>query len=293
MWPRLILIAILSVASAAAARAQSYQFGPWQPLYTGLDLSRVSGPAPGIQRAEVLRIDLTQPGISFVVSPQSGVQDTESQTTAQFLISDHAQVAINANLFWPCCSNETSKVSFVYGLVVRKGAQVAPQMIDPFASGTALLVVNTNKQVSIQAAQWPLDLSGLDTVVAGSAVILADGKNIGAEHNPTYADPLHPNPRTLAGLSQDARYLYLATIDGGHDNGPGATMVDAAAFMSAAGAWNALNLDGGGSTTMVQSDGKGGATLLNEPKDCDNNGKCERYVAVSLGVFAAPLARQR
>ena len=51
------------------------------------------------------------------------------------------------------------------------------------------------------------------------------------------------------------------------------------------GAYQALNLDGGGSTTLVSSDGKGGARLLNRPIHAGIPGR-ERIVANHLGVYA-------
>ena len=62
-------------------------------------------------------------------------------------------------------------------------------------------------------------------------------------------------------------------------------MTETADLMLAFDAYNALNLDGGGSTVMMKSDGRGGAMDLNRP-----SGGVERYDADSLGVFALPLA---
>ncbi len=55
--------------------------------------------------------------------------------------------------------------------------------------------------------------------------------------------------------------------------------------MLAFGAYNAINLDGGGSTALVKSDGNSGAIDLNSP-----SGGTERYDADALGIYALPLA---
>ena len=55
-------------------------------------------------------------------------------------------------------------------------------------------------------------------------------------------------------------------------------------MLLALGAFEGLNLDGGGSTTMVIANGAGGATLLNRP-----SGGAERYNGGNLGVFALAL----
>jgi exopolysaccharide biosynthesis protein len=56
--------------------------------------------------------------------------------------------------------------------------------------------------------------------------------------------------------------------------------------MLALGAYNALNLDGGGSTTMVREDEKEKIITVNKP-----SGGTERLVASSLGVHAQHLLR--
>ena len=70
------------------------------------------------------------------------------------------------------------------------------------------------------------------------------------------------NPRTMAGLTRDGR-LLLVTVDG-HAAGfsVGATFQEEAGIMRALGARDAVNLDGGGSTTMTV-----GGRLVNRPSD--------------------------
>src|SRR5205814_1645742 len=57
------------------------------------------------------------------------------------------------------------------------------------------------------------------------------------------------------GLSQDQRYLFMMTIDGwqaGYSDG--ALDPETAMWLLQFGAWDAINLDGGGSTAMYRSD---------------------------------------
>jgi hypothetical protein len=93
------------------------------------------------------------------------------------------------------------------------------------------------------------------------------------------------NPRTAVGISQNNRYMYLITIDvrqPGYSDG--ADLHDTGAWLLRFGAYTGLNLDGGGSTTMVKAEGSG-AKLLNKP-----SGGTQRIVGNNLGVFALPLA---
>ena len=59
------------------------------------------------------------------------------------------------------------------------------------------------------------------------------------------------NPRTLAGVRPDGT-LLLVTVDGGRPGwSSGMTLTEAARLMGSLGATDALNLDGGGSSTMI------------------------------------------
>ena len=85
------------------------------------------------------------------------------------------------------------------------------------------------------------------------------------------------NPRTLAGVRRDGRIL-LVTIDGRRPGwSAGVTLPEAARVMRALGARDALNLDGGGSTTMTVR-----GEVVNLPSDPAG----ER--PVSDGVFVLP-----
>jgi hypothetical protein len=62
------------------------------------------------------------------------------------------------------------------------------------------------------------------------------------------------NPRTAVGFSRDSATLWLVTVDGRSTESAGMTTVELADFMRGLGAYDALNLDGGGSATMVVHD---------------------------------------
>jgi hypothetical protein len=70
------------------------------------------------------------------------------------------------------------------------------------------------------------------------------------------------HPRTAIGFSRDSSTLYLLAVDGRSENSGGATLVELAGLMRKLGAWQAMNFDGGGSTTVV-IDG----VVANKPSD--------------------------
>lgn len=93
-------------------------------------------------------------------------------------------------------------------------------------------------------------------VVAGVA------QNHDGEPNNTAA------PRTAAGFSRDDRRLRLVTVDGRQRDSGGLTLTALGRMMHRLGAYEALNLDGGGSSTLLAAlTGDTALTLENSPSD--------------------------
>ena len=66
-----------------------------------------------------------------------------------------------------------------------------------------------------------------------------------------YAFALRRNPRTIAGVARDGRLLLVAVDGRAPGYSAGLDFEEEAAVMRALGAEDAVNLDGGGSTTMT------------------------------------------
>ncbi|WP_027945410.1 phosphodiester glycosidase family protein [Amycolatopsis taiwanensis] len=86
-------------------------------------------------------------------------------------------------------------------------------------------------------------------------------------------------PRTGAGVSADGRTVYLLTIDGRTAGSTGASVAELADMLRSFGAVDAMNLDGGGSSTVAVAEGSQVA-VKNAPSD-----GAERPVANGIGVF--------
>jgi hypothetical protein len=118
--------------------------------------------------------------------------------------------------------------------------------------------------ITIAAGLAP-DHGSLRTVVGGWPVIVNDGKSV-AEYS-DFVEGTFPrfdgrNPRTAAGVSKDGSTLYLVTVDGRRPTDAGMSLTELAKVMMQLGAHEAMNFDGGGSTTMV-IEGK----IVNRPSD--------------------------
>lgn len=89
------------------------------------------------------------------------------------------------------------------------------------------------------------------------------------------------HPRTAVGISRMGRRLLLVTVDGRQPGySAGMTLPELGQLMIDLGATLALNLDGGGSTTMAISQGIGTTRILNQPSDTSG----ERPVSNALAV---------
>ena len=94
----------------------------------------------------------------------------------------------------------------------------------------------------------------------------------------------HPAPRTAIGFSADGRRMILLTVDGRQAESRGLSEWETAALMRGLGADDALNLDGGGSSTMLaREDDEAALRVVNSPSE-----GAERHIANGLGLFTAP-----
>ncbi|NYG55018.1 phosphodiester glycosidase family protein [Nocardioides perillae] len=114
--------------------------------------------------------------------------------------------------------------------------------------------------------------------ISGSVVLLRDGVDL-------TRDDVQLHPRTAVGVDDDGGRLLFLVVDGRQADSRGLTMRELAAEMAALGAEQALNLDGGGSSTMVARRRNGSTGVVNAPSD----GR-QRAVPNGLGITYDPTA---
>jgi len=118
--------------------------------------------------------------------------------------------------------------------------------------------------------------------VSGSAIVLKAGRVIARPE----ATARHP--RSAIGLSADERSLLIVAVDGRQDHSRGVTLEELGKLMQSLGAHQALNLDGGGSTTLVVKDPDTGVfAVANKPSESSislPNVRIERPVADVIGI---------
>ncbi|GAA3202478.1 phosphodiester glycosidase family protein [Nonomuraea helvata] len=143
------------------------------------------------------------------------------------------------------------------------------------AGATALSALKPGDRVDVRYQPKPSDGSQVKAAVGGNQVLVKDG----VVQNST--DPA-AHPRTAVGFSADGRKMYLLTVDGRQADSRGVTLNELAAMMVDLGAANALNLDGGGSSTMLAREpGSADVQVENSPSDGG-----ERHVPNGLALYA-------
>jgi hypothetical protein len=156
-----------------------------------------------------------------------------------------------------------------------------------FLRNAALPRSRAEVKLTLTASGQPLELAQQTLMVGGGPRLLRGGRVTVTAKAEGFAPPQAPaffgtfvaarQPRTLAGVRTDGTVL-LVTVDGRRPGwSAGMTLREAARLMQSLGARDALNLDGGGSSTM---------TVLGEVVNRPSDRAGER--AVSDGVYALP-----
>lgn len=167
------------------------------------------------------------------------------------------------------------------GAVISVGTGVSPELRRKLVAA-ATAGVTFNSAVGLVPFHPREAVGGFPMLVRDSAEAEGLDSAGGANFGPVR------HPRTMVGLGAGGRRLLLVTVDGRQAGySAGMTLRESAQLMRDLGATQALNLDGGGSTTMVVRRTWENAvqyTLANKPSDQQG----ERPVANALAVISDP-----
>ncbi|MCA9673227.1 MAG: phosphodiester glycosidase family protein [Myxococcales bacterium] len=248
------LLAALLLALAPAASAHAGD--SWSTPHPGVArLHRTSS----TQNINALVVDLCHAGVSLRATKHG----ERGRTPSSFGSLTGAHAVVNGDFFASGYSTD--------GLAVGDGA-VWPGSGDhgyvtPLAIGDHRIELPHHNNITAHAA-W------MRQVVSGHPTLLDDGNHVG---NP--GDPLCINrhPRTAVGISEDHSKLIVVVVDGRAPGRAGMTCKELSALLKGLGAFDAVNLDGGGSSAMwIRNVG-----VVNNPSDGS-----QRVVGNHLAVFA-------
>ncbi|MEO8385272.1 MAG: phosphodiester glycosidase family protein [Betaproteobacteria bacterium] len=244
---------------------------PVLPLPYTVERFNLPGPVAGV----LVKVNLADPRVRVAVAladdrdpDGAGPCVGQLDTTSQVARKHNFDITINASFFAAPTVREIAgqKVHYFVGNCAwpegwhySKGKLYGEPKTARFR---ATMVVHRDKTVTLVDA---LDVLPTDTqfAVSGSAMMLKNGMV-----TPPANDELR-HPRSAVGLSADARTLYLIAVDGRQEpHSRGVTLTELANVLIQFGARNAINLDGGGSTSLVIKDPASGAfTIANQPSD--------------------------
>jgi exopolysaccharide biosynthesis protein len=169
---------------------------------------------------------------------------TQRQSTRQFIEAARMQgvplvLAVNAAPWSPFQSGVAHPYADRMGLAVEQG-----QLICPSDGKRPSLVITREGAADLVVVEPDADWTQWQVAVSGFAFCLQDGLEVAAD------TVLHP--RTGIGLCPDKRFVVWLVMDGRQAASQGATVQEVGQWLRYFGARDGLNMDGGGSTTLVR-----------------------------------------
>ena len=306
-----------AVSQAAATPASGLNFGSncfdWahaKPINPSICRTSFALTEPRLMKGSCIRVDLHDKSLGFHVTgraehwgqPMTDYTNrtllirTRRQTARAFMLEARRPVAeggkglnmllaVNTTPWSPFCAPWNHKHADRTGLIISNGELVAPPL------NTPSFVVFKDGQVGFHKLKPDDCITNIQTAVSGFGMVLSNSIILAKN------DAAKLAPRTGFGLSRDKRFLYLFVVDGRQpEYSMGANTYEVAEWLRYFGADSGMNMDGGGSTTLIcwdpqpdpeNKDPKSSATpnlhKLNRHKD-----NSERSIACVLGIYALP-----
>jgi len=152
------------------------------------------------------------------------------------------------------------------GYVITGRGRVRDRLLNNFQVGS---------KVTLEIATTP-NYESIKTAIGGGSPLLKNGAITNFNINIT-----GNQPRTALGITQDKKQLIMVTIDGRDTSYKGVSQTTMAEIMLSLGAYDAINFDGGGSTTMaITPAGSSSPIVVNKPSD-----GVQRRIINGLGVY--------
>lgn len=219
------------------------------------------------QSITVFEVDLSKGNVHV------GLPHVESGfvTTSEFGKQTNAVAAINGSFF-----NTKTGGSTVF---LKQNDSIYSRTVEKFTSYRENAGFAINKQGGLSVVKRPdqgwESLEAYTTLLA-SGPLLIDKDDIVNQKNQAFNTNRHP--RTAIGVTKDNR-LIAVVVDGRNANAQGASIEELSTIMKALGCTEAMNLDGGGSSTAWVKD-NGVVNYPSDNKKFDHKG--ERAVANAI-----------
>jgi hypothetical protein len=236
----------------------------------------------------VVIVDLTTPGLQFLVTPPDRVADHQlrARTTSEFLDELDVQIAVNGDFFAPWWDNSlldyypySGNPVSVTGFAASRG--------DIYSMGGPNYPTLYLSEDNLVSFGFDAPAGGVYNAITGNVLFLVDGIAQDEQLNAPYHRS--PHPRTAVALDLSGRILMLFVVDGRQQGySEGISMHELAEVVVGYGGVTAINLDGGGSSALVMEGENGEPVLLSAPIH-NHVPYRERPVANHLGIYAPSL----
>jgi hypothetical protein len=285
----------------------------------------VTEPFLGVRRIEIIEtvprplyinvveIDLNEPTLSFRVTPRApgsppisgGIPaETQIQSTRDFLSQQNGQLAINGSFFggtypspWTNSLGLAASNGDIYSFWENAQEPIFRHGLNISQDNVARMVARHGLQE--QGYETSPRLTPYNALAGSHRLIQAGTINPYNDFQLGTFNPSGAEPRTAVGvtnnLDSSEKKLLLVTVDGRQSGfSEGMSLLELANFMASRGVTDAVNLDGGGSTSMMVNyygdldpAGAGyGVRAMNSTINGNGPGG-ERAVATNLALFAA------
>ena len=159
------------------------------------------------------------------------------------------------------------------------GMRTGSVVVSADMTGRGATAVREMKPSHTVRLTWSFGWSGVMDSIGGMPQLVRHGKNVAHTCSSYFCSK---NPRTAIGVKAGGTIL-LVVFDGRKSSSVGMTLIQLGAYMRELGAVSAVNLDGGGGSTMwVESDG-----VVNDPSDRSGERAVTNAVLVLPGIDIA------
>ena len=228
-----------------------------EQVYWGIEYwsESVSGP----NKLYILKVDLKAKGVRAFVTPElnGGLLNT-----SKFVSNYGVQVGINTAFFDMGGSNKA------IGYFKSNGTPYSNHIPNDGYPTMGFDAQNRYMQGADQRG-------AMYNAASGSHVLVSNGQVVNNGGDSFVTDK---HPRTGVGIDQSGRYFFMVVVDGRSSSSKGMSLPTFAEHLIRLGVYQGINMDGGGSSTMVIAS-KG---LVNRPV----GGTYQRPVASHLGFYA-------
>lgn len=281
--PTRVGVLIAALMGSTACRTPAAPLPPtheWVRLDPGIALQAWERTEPRRMRIYAATIDLDDSRLEVRITPGNGDRrrDVDGMKTSRFARANDCEIAFNASPYWPVFQHPGSPKN-VRGIAKADGHLYSP----PEESYATLAFSDDGGATILDADIGAAEVAPFPNAVGGFDVILRDGVDV--SHHAEHVTGVHP--RVAVGTSEDGKTLFLLVVDGRQPGySEGASLSELASLLIELGADDGLNLDGGGSTTLVGRSGRRWA-YLNRPAHGLRPGT-ERVVATHVCIRSTP-----